>query len=54
MIAYHISYDVVKDLNTTKCNITFEELSEVSLKFRSHVYKGLKLDINNAKIVGCY
>ena len=52
MIADHLPYNVIKDLNTTKCNITFGELFEVSPKIRSQVAKGLKLEKDSIKIAG--
>jgi len=44
-------YNVIEDLNTTKCNITFGELMDVSPKIRSQVSQGLKFD-KNTKIAG--
>jgi len=44
MIVDHLPYDVTKDLNTTKYNITFRKLFEMSPKIRSQVEKGLKLE----------
>ena len=37
-------YDVIKDLNSIKCNITFGQLLDVSPKIRSLVSQGLKLE----------
>jgi len=45
-------YDVIKDLNNTKCNITFGQLMDVSPKLRSQVSHGLKLEKNKDKITG--
>jgi len=45
-------YDVIKDLNNSKCNITFGELFDVSPKVRSQVSHGLRLEKNQTKITG--
>jgi len=52
MIVDHLLYNIFKDSNTTKCNITFGELFEVSPKFISPVTKGLKLEKDSIKIAG--
>ena len=41
------SYDVIKDLNSSNCNITFGQLLDVAPKIRL-----LKLEKNNTKISG--
>ena len=46
------SYDVIKDLNSSNCNITFGQLLDVAPKIRSQVSQGLKLEKNNTKISG--
>eukprot|EP00833_Pecoramyces_ruminatium_P008003 jgi/Orpsp1_1/1182035/evm.model.c7180000079596.2 len=39
-------YSIIKDLNSTRCNITFGQLMEASPKLRSQVSHGLKLEKN--------
>jgi len=46
------SYDVIKDLNSSNCNITFGQLLDVAPKIRFQVSQGLKLEKNNTKISG--
>jgi len=46
----HLSYNVGKDLTTTKCNITFRELLEVSPKIRSQVSNVLVLNSGRIRI----
>ena len=46
------SYEVIKDLNSSICNITFEQLLDVAPEIRSQVSQGLKLEKNNTKISG--
>jgi len=45
-------YDVIQDLNTTRCNITFGELMDVAPKIRTKVAQGIKLEKSNSKIAG--
>ena len=45
-------YDVLQDLNETKCNISFGQLLNVSPKVRSQVSQGLKLEKPEKKIIG--
>jgi len=44
------SYDVIKDLNSSNCNITLGQLLDVAPKIWSQVSQGLKLEKNNTKI----
>jgi len=46
------NYDVIEDLNQTKCNITFGQLLDAAPKLRSQVTQGLKLERNENKIAG--
>ena len=48
----HDGYDVLQDLNETKCNITFGQLMDASPKLRTQVAQGLKLEKNKIKISG--
>ncbi|ORX76039.1 hypothetical protein BCR32DRAFT_209671, partial [Anaeromyces robustus] len=45
-------YDVVRDLNETKCNITFGQLLNSAPKLRTQVSQSLRLEKNPNRIVG--
>ena len=45
-------YNVIKDLNKAKCDITFGQLLNASPKIRSQVSQGLRLEKNKTKITG--
>ena len=44
------SYNIIKDLNETKCNITFGQLLDSAPKLRTQLSQGIRL--NKTKIVG--
>ena len=52
MLTESDEYDVIKDLNETKCNITFGQLFNSAPKLRTQVSQGLKLQKPENKIVG--
>ena len=46
------AYNVIDDLNTTKCNITFGQLMDAAPKIRTQVSQGLRLEKAQPKISG--
>jgi len=52
MINGNEEYDVIKNLNESKCDISFAQLLNVAPKIRSQVSQGLKLEKPKGNIVG--
>jgi len=52
MLADGEEYDVIKDLNQMKCNITVAQLANAAPKIRTQINQGLKLEKNESKISG--
>ena len=52
MIANQEPYDVLKDLNSLKCNINIAQLLDLSPKVKSKLMQGLKFEKDHTKISG--